>query len=123
VNALPRFLVVGASGVLVNSLALYALYQLLHVPLALASPLAVEVAIVNNFVWNDRWTFRRARPTLARFARFNVVSMLGMLITTITIWLLVHQIGLHYLLANLAGISLATACNFAINTEWTWRTA
>jgi putative flippase GtrA len=122
-RALPRFLVVGSSGVLVNSMALFALYQLLGLPLLLASALAIELAIASNFVWNDRWTFGQQRPSLGRFARFNLVSLASLLITTTTMWLLVQRLGVHYLLANLAGITLATAWNFVINFEWTWRTA
>jgi putative flippase GtrA len=118
---LPRFLLVGGSGVVVNSAALFALYQWAGLPLVVASAVAVELAIASNFFWNDRWTFGRASLSLARFARFNLVSVLGLLITTSTIWVLVHLAGMHYLLANLAGITLATTTNFLVNFEWTWR--
>ena len=33
---------------------------------------AVEIAIVSNFVWNDRWTFGCPRVSWSRFARFNL---------------------------------------------------
>jgi putative flippase GtrA len=119
-TTLPRFLLVGGTGVLVNNIALFVLYQLLGLPLLVASPLAVELAIAHNFVWNDRWTFHQARLSVQRFVKFNLVSSAGLVITTATIWLLVHHVGAHYLLANLAGISLATTSNFVVNREWTW---
>lgn len=120
-RTLARFLVVGASGVVVNTVALYALYQWAHLPLVVSTALAVELAIASNFFWNDRWTFQQTEHSLARFAGFNAVSLVGLLVTAATAWLLVQLAGMNYLVANLAGIGLATACNFMANVQWTWR--
>jgi len=106
--------------VLVNSLALLIFFQWAHLPLVVASALSTEVAIVNNFCWNDRWTFRRTQFSLRRFAQFNLVSLAGLIITTCTLWVLVRHLGLYYLAANLVGIALATAWNFVANSLWTW---
>ncbi len=121
-QALGRFMLVGGSGVLVNSLSLFVLYGLVGLPFVLASALSVELAITNNFVWNDAWTFARTGGSaLVRFGRFNVVSLLGLLVTTCTASVLTHVVGVHYLLANLVGIGLASVCNFAASVWWTWR--
>jgi putative flippase GtrA len=117
---LSQFLVVGGMGVLVNSLALLILSQWAHLPLVIASALSAELGMVNCYCWNDRWTFRRSHLSLSRFARFNVVNLGGLVITTITLWMLVRHLGVYYLAANLLGIGLATAWNFAANLRWTW---
>jgi putative flippase GtrA len=105
---------------LVNSLGLFLLYQWARLPLVIASILSTEMAIVNNFCWNDRWTFGRRHLSLNRFALFNLVSLAGLVITTSTLWLLVRHLGFYYLAANLLGIALATAWNFVANSLWTW---
>lgn len=105
---------------LVNSLALLLLFQWVHLPLVVASVLSAELAIVNNFWWNDRWTFKRTQLSWQRFARFNLVSLAGLVITTGTLWVLVRQLGVYYLTANLLGIAVATAWNFVANSLWTW---
>ena len=106
---------------LVNSLALFLLFQWVRLPLVIASVLSTEIAIVNNFCWNDRWTFGRTHLSLKnRFALFNLVSLAGLVITTGTLWLLVRHLGFYYLAANLLGITLATAWNFVANSLWTW---
>ena len=115
-----KFLLVGGIGALVNSLALLLLFQRAHLPLVLASVLSAEVAIIHNFCWNDRWTFGRIQPSLRRFAKFNLVSLAGLVIATCTLWLLAGHLGVYYLAANLLGIALATAWNFAVNVVWTW---
>src|ERR1700730_6639581 len=119
---LGKFLVVGGTGVVVNNAALYAFYQLLRLPLAVASALAVTLAIGNNFALNDRWTFNQGRHATRcrRLARFSVVSVGGLAITTLTLWSLVTYLDVHYLVANLVGIGLGTGSNFVANSMWTW---
>jgi dolichol-phosphate mannosyltransferase len=120
-SRLGKFLVVGGTGVVVNNAALYAFYQLLRLPLAVASALAVTLAIGNNFVLNDRWTFNQRRhAALRRFARFSVVSVSGLAITTFTLWSLVTYLDVQYLVANIVGIGLGAASNFVANLLWTW---
>jgi dolichol-phosphate mannosyltransferase len=121
-SRLGKFLVVGGTGVVLNNAALYAFYQLLRLPLITASALAVSLAISNNFVLNDRWTFQHPRDaaSLSRFVRFCLVSLGGLLVTTSTLWALVTYLDVQYLLANLVGIALATASNFIVNLKWTW---
>lgn len=115
-----KFALVGLSGVGVNSASLYFLYQILYLPLPLASALAVEMAIASNYLLNSIWTFNDPSLSLYRFAKFNLVSLGGLVIAVTTLQGLVTTIGLHYLIANLVGIGLATIWNFALNLFWTW---
>ncbi|MFP3914780.1 MAG: glycosyltransferase [Actinomycetota bacterium] len=118
-----RFALVGATGVVVNNLILFLLHGLAGLLLPIASVVAVESAIVSNFLLNDRWTFRRLQPEVGRFLRFNVVSAGGLLVNVAVLTSLVELFGLHYLIANLAGIGAALAWNFSINVRWTWAPA
>jgi dolichol-phosphate mannosyltransferase len=115
-----KFLVVGAAGVLVNSVLLVLFYQVAHVPLVVASALAVEASIIHNYIWNDRWTFARTSWSSRRLVKFNAVGLAGLVIATAILWMLVTHLGIAYVLANLVGIGTATIWNFAINSYWTW---
>lgn len=119
---LVRFGVVGLSGVVVN-LALVRLFLgELHWSAFLASALACEVSIGNNFLWNNRWTFGQRVISLARFVRFNLASLGGLAITTLVFTLLLQRFGLNYLLADLFAIGVATVWNFGASVLWTWAT-
>lgn len=125
-QTLGRFMLVGGSGVVVNTLAFFVLFGVVGLPFVLASALSTELAIANNFVWNDVWTFARSRAsTPARyvkfFLKFNTASLGGLVITICATWALVHVVGVHYLVANLLAIGLASFCNFAASALWTWR--
>lgn len=116
-----RFVLVGGSGVFVNSAALLLFYQVAGLPLVVASVLAVELAVINGYVWNDRWTFGRRRPSFSRFMRFHLVSLGGLALTTGMLWALVRFAGVYYLAANGVGIGFATLWNFQANRLWTWK--
>lgn len=119
-----KFCIVGASGVLVN-LGIFSALLALGVNKFLASPIAIQCSIVTNFIGNNYWTFRRRQlvgRVRARGLRFNVVSILSLLISYFTFIILsrafpsappqVHQ---------LAGIVPATLVNYFLNSYWTFR--
>lgn len=115
-----RFAVVGVGGVLVNMAALHLLYGVAEIPLLLASPVAVELAIVHNYLLNDRWTFHGRGPSMARFVAFNLGAVLALLVNVASVLVLVAS-GAHYLVANLIGIGAGAALNFCVSAGWVWR--
>jgi putative flippase GtrA len=114
-----RFAVVGGAGALVNSAALFTLYHWAGLPLLVASGIAVELAVVHNYLLNDRWTFALHTPSAGRFVKFNISVLGGLAVNVVLVWSLVRA-GMHLLLANCLGISAAFAVNFACSTGWVW---
>ncbi len=118
-----RFGLVGVSGVVVNTGALYVLTNFGHLFYLLAAIIATEVAIVTNFILNDRWTFGDTHRHVAwaqRFVRYNAICVVGMGISVGVLALLTSVFGVYYLVANLFAIAAATVWNYAINTRFTW---
>ncbi len=123
-----RFGLVGLSGILVNMGLLYALTEVAGLYYLVSAAIAIELSIVSNFVWNDIWTFKAARDlrlvrNLQRFGSFQAVSMGGLVINMGILYLLADVAGVYYLIANLAGILIAFAWNYAANRHYTWRGA
>ena len=56
-----------------------------------------------------------------RFARFNAVGALGVVVQLATIWALAGGVGVGYVTATLAGVGAALVHNFLWHTRWTWR--
>jgi dolichol-phosphate mannosyltransferase len=120
-----RFGMVGGSGVVVNNALLLGLVEVLRLPAIPAAVIATECAIVSNFVLNDRWTFadvRRIgrRPWPRRFLSYNLLTLGGLVLGVGTLAVLHGVAGIHYLVANLAGIALGTLWNYGSNHQWTW---
>jgi dolichol-phosphate mannosyltransferase len=125
-----RFGVVGLSGVVVDMAILYLLHTSLGLPLTRSKLVAAEVAIVNNFIWNDAWTFadvsvrqRGWSARLKRFLKFNVICLAGLVLNVMVLNLIYNVIfGQRWpYLANLIAIALVTVWNFWLNLKLSWR--
>jgi putative flippase GtrA len=126
-----KFGVVGASGTVINLAVLYLSQEFFLVPirdfhlrLNYSIALAISVATINNFYWNRRLTWRdrklaASQPALVLFFKYVMAAALSIAIQSLlTKWLASY---LHYLVANLVAIALASAFNYAANDHMTFR--
>ena len=120
-DRLVKFTLVGLSGVLVNEGFLYAFVRFLGWDKILANIPATELAILNNFAWNDLWTFRdvRRKPLPKRLLSFHIAALTGAVVQWIIYAGLVY-VGLYYLVANLVGILASFVVRFLFNRHVTW---
>ncbi len=119
-----KYSLVGVSGVFVN-LGLYLFLTRYYEISELVAPLiAIESALISNFILNNFWTFGK-RITQSRirvkFAKFHLVSGFSALINYSAFLTLFLVFGLYDILANLIGIGLAAIVNYLINSNWTWK--
>ena len=122
-----RYCIVGFSGVFVNEGALKVFTDFGGLFYIYSSFLAVELAIVNNFVLNEFWTFRdmsRHQPNkinrFKRFVKFNLICSVGAFLNVLVLWVLTDLSGLYYLASNLFGIGISTLWNYGFNSNITW---
>ncbi|NWF58299.1 MAG: glycosyltransferase [Fischerella sp.] len=125
-----RFGLVGLSGVFVDMAVLYLLSDptTLGLPLTRSKILAGEIAIFNNFLWNDAWTFadvamqqRSWRQRLKRFLKFNLICLAGLVLNVLVLNLVFNFIIHNRYIANLIAIAIATIWNFWVNLKLSWR--
>jgi putative flippase GtrA len=116
------FAFVGLLGFGLQLAALAALTSLAHwhwLPATLAS---VELAIVHNFFWHERWTWGdRASDggVLARFLIFNTATGLTSFAgNTALMALLVGALGAPPVPANALAVAAMAAVNFALADRW-----
>jgi dolichol-phosphate mannosyltransferase len=125
-----RFGLVGLTGVFVDMAFLY----LLSDPAALgwgltrSKIIAAELAIINNFIWNDRWTFgdlsarqRGWNKRWKRFLKFNLICLAGLILNVLLLNLLFNGLGINRYLANFIAIAIVTVWNFWVNLKLSWR--
>jgi putative flippase GtrA len=122
------FVGVGVVGFVVQGLSL-ALMVHGGLPYAAATAIAVELAILHNFLWHERWTWadrpaRTRKARIGRLARFNggsgLVSVVGNVVLTIA---LVERAGLPAPAANALAVAILSALNFAIADRWVFDAA
>jgi dolichol-phosphate mannosyltransferase len=132
VNRFVRFGVVGLSGVVVDMGVLFLLSDpsTLGWGLTRSKLIAAELAIINNFIWNDSWTFRDIashqpgfRHRLQRFAKFQLICLGGLVLNTVLLNLQFNLLGMNRYLANAVAIAIVTGWNFWLNFKLSWRAA
>jgi len=132
ISRFARFAVVGCSGVVVDMGLLFLLSDptMLAWGLTRSKLIASEMAIVNNFMWNDSWTFgdisarqRGGKDKLRRFAKFQLICLVGLLLNTILLNLQFNLLGMNRYVANATSILIVTGWNFWLNLKLSWRTA
>ena len=116
-----KFSAVGWVGVSVQLTMLTLLAGRFEMHYLVATALAVQCAILNNFFWHERWTWGDrgllgAPGRWQRFVRFNASSgALSILGNVVFMSIYVGQFGLHYLVGNIASIASCTILNFVIS--------
>ncbi|HXW08554.1 MAG TPA: GtrA family protein [Vicinamibacterales bacterium] len=123
------FNAVGAAGVAVQLGVLAALVQLGDVHYLLATAIAVETAILHNFAWHQRWTWRdrpgRARAGItARLLRFHLLNGAVSLAGNIAIVsALTGGVGVDPVIASAAAVAACSILNFAASEVLVFKTA
>ena len=119
-----KFNLVGAIGIGVQFAALFLLKSVLQFDYLFATAIAVEAAVVHNFVWHEQFTWADRveaswRRSLSRFLLFNMttgaVSILGNLAL---MKVMVGFGGVNYLLANAIAIAMCSFANFLVSETW-----
>jgi len=114
-----KFAFVGALGTLLNLLLMTFMVEIFATGVLPASVVAIEIAIIHNFFFNNFWTFgkqRSKRLPVKRFLRYNLASC-GSLVINVSVTALLVRIGAWYLLAQAIGIATAFTSNYLISTR------
>lgn len=122
-----KFNLVGVAG-MATQLTVLRILTKIDVEYLVATAIAVEAAIVQNFLWHERFTWkeRSVEPTLSqrflRFFRFNIangaVSLTG---NVALMYLLTGRLGIPVLLANLLSIGACSLINFLLGDRFVFR--
>jgi putative flippase GtrA len=119
-----KFNLVGAVGIGVQFASLYFLKSITHFEYLLATGIAVEAAIVHNFVWHEQFTWSdRVQlswgASFRRFIRFNMTTGLVSLIGNLALMRVMVGYGaMNYLVANAIAIALCSVANFLVSDRW-----
>jgi len=122
-----KFAIVGGTGFIVNFIALR-LFRNLGLTETLSWAFSTELAIVNNYIFNNIWTFKDQeikglKQTLVKFFQFNLTSAGALLIQSIAGPIGVRLVGVQYDALVLAFIVLFLVLpyNFTMYNLVIWR--
>jgi len=124
-----KFNFVGAIGILVQFAALFLLKSVFHLNYLLATAIAVEAAVMHNFVWHEQFTWaertrqaarrRLWRASAVRLIRFHLANGAVSIVGNLALMnVLVGRGHMNYMLANGIAIALCSLANFLVSEEW-----
>jgi putative flippase GtrA len=138
-----KFNLVGGIGIVVQFAALFLLKSVLHFNYLAATAIAVEAAVVHNFVWHEQFTWAdrtkadrtkldrkfRERPdfgwrsafsaAIKRLLRFNLTNGAVSIFGNLALMKIMVGVGhMNYLLANAIAITLCSLANFLVSEVW-----
>ncbi len=119
-----KFNFVGGLGIAVQLAALTIFRSFLHLDYLLATALAVEAAVIHNFLWHERFTWAdrpagRVLHSFVRLAKFNLSNGLVSLAGNLLIMrALVGGLRMNYVVANLIAVATCSLVNFLLSDRF-----
>lgn len=138
-----KFNAVGAGGIVVQLVALAILKSVFMLDYLFATGLAVEAAVIHNYLWHERYTWADrispASPTgreksrtpgldvgrsgipssWVRFLKFNgTTGLFSILGNVLVMRVLVGQAHLNYFVANILTIATCSVLNFLVSDRF-----
>jgi len=125
---LVKFLIVGASGTLIDYLLLI-LLKSFNWQTLIANTVSFSAGLVNNYYWNSHWTFseRSRKSSLKQFSQFAIISLVGLALNTAIVLVLEIPLGevlgmpgVGYIPAKALATIIVLFWNYLANRHWTF---
>jgi putative flippase GtrA len=115
-----RAAIVSGFSTLLDFTLLIVLSEFAGLPVLLANVISSLIGVISSFTMNRCWTYpeTRSRPLGKQFARFFLVSMVGLLLSSSIVGLLHESTG--YIAAKAVATIVVFFWNFLTNRYWTF---
>jgi putative flippase GtrA len=121
VRRIVYFQLVALGGTVINMVVLWLLKGRFNLPVWIADPCGIELAIIHNFTWHYFWTWReRVRYTVRdyfiRFVEYNgVTAPIDFLVSVPILVVLTEYLDIYYLYAKPIGMVGGAIVKFFAN--------
>jgi dolichol-phosphate mannosyltransferase len=125
IKKLIQFGIVGGLMIVLNIGILYILTNILGLYYIISAIISYQILLFLSFTLNDRWTFRsvahhKLRLKFHRFAAYYAVSLSGMLLNIVILYVLTEFGQIYYLMSSFLATCIVFLWNYLINSAYTW---
>jgi putative flippase GtrA len=111
-----KFCIVGTSGMIIDFGTTWSLKERVKINKYLANSTGFMFAATSNYLFNRFWTFQSVNSHVAReYISFMVISLIGLGINNLVLYLVTEKIKLNFYLSKLFAIGVVTIWNFIMN--------
>ena len=115
-----KFSLVGATNTLISLMA-YTLLVKLGIYYIVANVLAYGVGMVNSYILNKLWVFNSNSSTGSTAAKFILINISALSLSTFLLYLCVSLIGVNKILSQIIVTFMVLTINYTANKLWTFR--
>ncbi len=117
-----KFGLVGLSGLVIDFGLTYLVKEKLCWNKYVANSLGFIVACTSNYILNRIWTFQSADAgILQQYLKFVTVSVVGLGLSNLLVYLLHERLKLNFYVAKLGAIAIVMVWNFSANYLFTFK--
>ena len=117
-----KFGMVGLLGMAIDFSITWFFKEKLRVNKYIANSLGFSVAVINNFLLNRYWTFENnSAPIAGQLTKFALVSIAGLLINNLLLYLLLRGNKRNFYFIKLVVIGLVFFWNYFLNLLFTFK--
>ena len=109
-----RFGIVGGSAFLIDYGIMIALTELLGINYLISNGISFTVSVIYNYILSINWVFdvSRERSGKKEFVCFMVLSIIGLVINQILMWVFVDAARIYYMAAKILVTAIVMVYNF-----------
>ena len=110
----------GAAGTAIQYALLVLLVDRAGIGAVLGSTCGAIAGAAVNYALNYRYTFRSNRPHSEAFAKYLTVTIAGIALNALMVYVATSLLGHHYVVAQLLATGVVLVAAFATNRAWTF---
>ena len=109
-----KFIIVGGTATLLDWAVYYVLYNFLHINPLIANILSFTVSVIYNYIASVNWVFdvNKNKSKVAMLVEFLVLSVIGLLISELLLWIGIDKLGLNEMLVKIGATIIVMIFNF-----------
>jgi putative flippase GtrA len=116
-----KFGIVGMSGMVIDFAFTWFFKEKIKVQKYVANAIGFSMAATTNFFLNRNWTFHSCDPAITfQYFKFFGVSLIGLGINTLVLWILVSKYNKNFYLSKFFAIAVVMIWNFFANLYFTF---
>ena len=114
IEQILKFGVVGFLAFLVDYSVLFILTEFVGVHYLVSGAISFSASVVFNYILSIIWVFevKEDQNKIYQFIIFVILSVIGLLINQLIIWLLVEKLAIYYMIAKIVATAVVMVYNF-----------
>ena len=109
-----KFGIVGGIAFIIDYLSLIICKEVFHLNILLSAAIAFTISVIYNYIASVKWVFdvNKEKNEKSNFIIFIVLSIVGLIITEIIMWLGSDVMGISYLIVKIVATAIVMVFNF-----------